>query len=128
MNREERIVGLLGIIDEMTSESKKPAPLSKLIKKTVVPRPTVYMLVDMAEKRGLVTKTGDRSYKYVALTLQGYRLLGKEGPVSVPGPQKDGFTYKDAYLLLSRVFIAGEALGAPERRVLSESIKSLVTE
>lgn len=128
---ERKMLDLLAAVDLMTSESHKPAPLRKLVKVMEMPDPTVYSYVDRAVRYGLVSKAQDEGgYRAVTITLKGYRLLGKGvkgAPVESPKPQERAMSYKQAYILLSQLFMVSEAIGASERRAIKEGLDRLLS-
>ena len=126
MDREEKILGLLRILAEMSSERQEAVALSKLLRKTVIPSPTVYMLVGLAVKKGLVVKEGGHSRKFLTITSEGYKLLDIKTPEKVETPRK-GLSYKQGFALLEQIALIRE-FGASETKDLIDSIKKLIIE
>lgn len=128
----KNMLELLGTVDLITSETHRPAELRQIVKSIPNrPSPTVYGWVDRAVGHGLMAKSiSESGYKAASITLKGYRLLGQKEtvPVEAPEAQKGVFTYKQAYLLISDIFVNGGALGRPERDLLKEAIDKLITE
>lgn len=132
MYKEERekMLDVLAAADTLSSESKRPASLRKIVNlMDDTPNPTVYSWVGRAVEQGLLTRAKDEDgYQAVAITLKGYRLLGKSSPESVSEARRDVFGYKEAYLLLSEIFLNAEALDASQRDVLKEAVDALIRE
>ena len=131
MKEEEkkRILDILTAVDALTSESKKPARLSEVVKLLdYIPAPSVYGWVSVAQKMGLVNKNMGRGPKFLTVTLKGYRLLEKKPSVSPSEARGEEFTYKQAYSLLSNLFIVAGALGTSEKKAILDSISKLITE
>ena len=123
---------LLGTVDLITSETHKPAELRQIVKSIPnTPPPTVYAWVDRAVGYGLMQKSvAEGGYKAVAITLKGYRMLGKQESIAVkPVEVAQGLlTYKQAYHIIKELLGANEGLGASEIGRIMNVMETLIKE
>jgi len=129
-SEREKMLEVLRVIDFISSETHKPAELRQIVKSVPnMPSPTVYARVDRGVDYGLLTKgKGENGFLGASVTLKGYRLLGEEPEVFVePLEAKEGIlTYKQAYHIISELFIADEGLIASERKAIVDSFGKLL--